>query len=237
VTKDLLENRYRGADVIFLAGSVMRGEASTYSDIDIVVIFPKLESAYRESFFHLEWPVEAFVHDPETLRYFLERIDRQAASATLADMVFEGIETPAPTELSTQLKAMAESYLQRGPLEWTKAEIEDLRYQISELIDDIREPRSRPELMAAGSAIYPILAEFFLRSKGQFVSRGKAILKRLKRVDPGFSRRFADAFELLFQSGRGEKIIELAEELLAPHGGLLFDGYKRQTNPEWRLKG
>ena len=50
VTKDLIENRYKGAEVIFLAGSVGRGEATSFSDIDIVVVYPKIEKAYRESF-------------------------------------------------------------------------------------------------------------------------------------------------------------------------------------------
>src|SRR3954470_21373245 len=58
VTKDLLENRYKGAEVIFLAGSVMRGEATDFSDIDVVVVYPKIDKAFRESFYHLDWPVE-----------------------------------------------------------------------------------------------------------------------------------------------------------------------------------
>jgi hypothetical protein len=235
VTKDLMENRYKGAQVIFLAGSVMRGEASTYSDIDIVVVYPKIERAYRESFFHLEWPVEAFVHDPETLRYFIHDVDRPQGSSTLAEMVFEGLETPAPTPFSEALKKMASEVLHLGPPALTEHQILDRRYHISELVDDIREPRTRQELNAAACSIYSELADYFFRSRGQFSSVGKAILKRMKRSDAAFFRRFTEAFDLLFATGRAEKVIELAEELLAPQGGMLFDGYRRDVPANWRL--
>ena len=234
VTKDLLETRYRGAGVIFLAGSVMRGEASTYSDVDIVVAYPRVERAYRESFFHLEWPVEAFVHDPETLSYFFHQVDRPDGSSTLAEMVFEGLETPAPSEFSARLKQMASEVLKNGPISLTTDEIEDRRYHISELVDDIREPRSKQELNAAATAIYFELADYYFRIRGEFSSHGKALLKRMKKSDPTFFRRFTEAFDLLFSEGRAEKVIDMAEELLNSRGGFLFDGYRRQAPAGWR---
>ncbi len=234
VTKDLLETRYKGAQVIFLAGSVMRGEASTYSDIDLVVVFPKVANAFRESFFHLEWPVEAFVHDPETLRYFFFHVDHLAGTSTLAEMVSEGLETPGPTQVSTDIKAMADAVLRQGPPALTSEQINDRRYHISELVDDIREPRSRQELNAAASAIYSELADYFFRTRQLYSSSGKAILKRLKKSDPVFFRKFTEAFDLLFATGRAEKVIELAEDLLSSQGGFLFDGYHREVSADWR---
>ena len=59
--------RYSGADVVLAAGSIVRGEATAYSDLDLVVVYSKLPCAYRESFSFHGLPVEAFVHDPETL--------------------------------------------------------------------------------------------------------------------------------------------------------------------------
>lgn len=234
VTKDLLETRYQGAETIFLAGSVIRGEASTYSDIDIVVVFPKIEAAYRESFFLHDWPIEAFVHDPMTMRHFFHEIDRPAGSSTLAEMVAEGLETPGPSPFSEKLKEMAAEVLRLGPIPLSEEEILERRYHISELLDDIREPRSRQELNAAACSVYSELADFFFRSRGLYSSRGKAILKRLKKSDPAFFRRFTEAFDILFAVGRAEKVIELGEELLASKGGVLFDGYRRVAPPAWR---
>src|SRR5688572_21616157 len=67
VAKDILQKRFPKALFGFVAGSFHRGEATTTSDIDLVIIFEKLEFAWRESFMFEDWPVEAFVHDPETL--------------------------------------------------------------------------------------------------------------------------------------------------------------------------
>ena len=236
VTKDLIENRYKGAEVIFLAGSVGRGEATSFSDIDIVVVYPKIEKAYRESFYHLEWPVEAFVHDPETLKYFFYETDRPTGSSTLAEMVYDGIATPQATPFSEGLKKMAADVLLSGPPELSRSDIEDRRYHISERIDDLRDPRSKHELLAAASFMYGELADYYFRSRNEYSATGKAILKRMKKSDPVFYRRYTEAFDQLFTVGQAGKVIELAEELLAPQGGLLFDQYRRDAGANERKR-
>ena len=63
----ILAARYPDAESAFVAGSFMRDQGSATSDIDLVVLYPSLLHAYRESFLFEEVSVEAFVHDPETL--------------------------------------------------------------------------------------------------------------------------------------------------------------------------
>lgn len=234
--RDLFESRYQGADAILVAGSVVRGEASTYSDLDLVVIFPSVRAAYRESFTHKGWPVEAFIHDLETLRYFFFRVDRPEGSATLSEMVKEGLEVPGPTRATAEAKTMAQEILSMGPPALSADEIEDRRYHISELIDDLREPRSRHELNAAGARVYGELADFYCRSKGYWTGAGKSLLKRMKQSDPALARRYSDAFDQLFQHGLPAAVIYLTEELLAPYGGMLFEAYRREAPPNWRGK-
>lgn len=234
VIKDLFETRYQGAQVIFLAGSVVRGEASNYSDIDLVIVYPRVEKAYRECFYHRGWPVEAFIHDPETLKYFFDDVDRPIGRATLAEMVFEGYEFPSSSELTSQLKTLASEFLKQGPPPLSRDEIDERRFHISGLIDDLREPRNRFELVAAATLLYNELADFYFRSNCGWTGSGKAILKRLKAVNPGLSRRFADAFESLFAKGETAPVIELAEEILGTQGGLLFEGYRQEFEPSVR---
>lgn len=232
--RDLFESRYQGADAVLVAGSVVRGEASTYSDLDLVVIFPSVRAAYRESFTHKGWPVEAFIHDLETLRYFFYRVDRPVGSATLSEMVKEGLEVPAPTRATAEAKALANEVLMMGPPALSEEDIEDRRYHISELIDDLREPRTRHELNAAGARVYGELADFYCRSKGYWTGAGKGLLKRMKASDPALARRYSDAFDQLFQHGQQGAVIHLTEELLAPFGGMLFENYRREAQPNWR---
>jgi len=66
---EILAKKYPEARVGFLAGSVIRGKDTQTSDLDLVVIYDKLPQACRESFVFGGWPTEAFVHDPQTLRY------------------------------------------------------------------------------------------------------------------------------------------------------------------------
>jgi hypothetical protein len=229
VTKDLLETRYKGAEVIFVAGSVMRGEATEHSDLDLVVVYPKIEQAFRESFYHLEWPIEAFVHDPKTLKQFFYDIDQPTGTSTLAEMVYDGLETPTASAFSDELKKMAGDVLQTGPPALTPAEIEDRRYHLSERLDDLRMPRSKIELFATASFFFGEIADYYFRINRQYSATGKAILKKLKKSDPAFYRRFTEAFDQLFSTGQSKLVIELTEELLAPHGGLLFDQYRREA--------
>lgn len=51
------------AAISFLAGSVIRGEQTATSDLDIVVVFDELPNVYRESLGWDEWAVEVFVRD------------------------------------------------------------------------------------------------------------------------------------------------------------------------------
>lgn len=229
VTKELFETRYQGAEAIFVAGSVVRGEATTYSDLDLVVVYPKVKCAYRESFAHKDWPVEAFIHDPHTLTYFFRHIDYNIGRATLAEMISEGHEIPGATPLTENLKSLASEVLREGPPALSADDIVDRRYHISELIDDIREPKNRGELIASATTIYNELADYYFRTRRSWTGGGKAILKRLKKIDPAFARKFADSFEELFAKGQTASVIGLAGEILAPDGGFLFEGYRREV--------
>lgn len=234
VAKELFETRFSGADVAFMAGSVVRGEASTYSDLDLIVIYPKVEFASRESFTHRDWPVEVFVHDPQTLQYFHNRVDALDGKASLYEMIYEGLEVPGPSPISDNLKEQAARALAAGPRALTPTELEDRRYLISFLLDDIREPKSRDEMFATSAILYNEVADFYLRGKRQWSASGKSLIRRLKKCDAAFARRFTDAFEQLYTHTNPAKLVEVVSEVLGESGGFLFEGYKRKADPSWR---
>lgn len=235
VAKELFETRFSGADVAFMAGSVVRGEASTYSDLDLIVIYPQVDFASRESFTHRDWPVEVFVHDPQTIKYFHNRVDALEGKASLYEMIYEGLEVPGPSPMSDNLKEQAARALAEGPRPLTPAEIEDRRYLISFLLDDIREPNSREEMFATSATLYTEVADFYLRSRRHWSASGKSLIRRLKKADAGFARRFFDAFDQLHSQQKPDKLIEVATEVLSEQGGFLFDGYSRKADPTWRI--
>ncbi|HAT9793188.1 TPA: GNAT family N-acetyltransferase, partial [Legionella pneumophila subsp. pneumophila] len=68
----LIHERYSEARAVFWAGSVSQGEETQVSDLDLVIVYEKLIRAYREAFVYEGWPIDAFVHDRESIRYFFE---------------------------------------------------------------------------------------------------------------------------------------------------------------------
>jgi predicted nucleotidyltransferase len=227
-------DRYPGAAAVFAAGSIVRGEGTAHSDLDLVVVYDKLPSAYRESFRFDGYPVEAFVHDRETLEYFFVEVDRPSGIPTLPQMIVEGIEIPAPNDLSRALKERAVSLIAAGPPPLDAETEQRLRYAVTDLLDDLRDARAHDEVVGAGSQLYGQLADYHLRRHGLWSARGKAIPRTLRRVDPELCERYRRSFDRLFQFDEAGEVIRLAEELLRASGGLLFEGYRADAPPTWR---
>jgi Nucleotidyltransferase domain len=227
--------RYAEARVVFLAGSVLRGEATAASDLDLVVVYERLPRARREAFACDGWPVEAFVHDPETLGHYFE-VDRLGGIPSLMRMVLEGVEVPAASDFSEGLKRAAARIYKAGPPRWDEGELRHMRYRLTDWVDDIRHPRSPEELVATGAYLYQDLANFFLRARGLWSAHSKTIPRRLREVDADFAESFRRAFESLFAGQQNGPAIALVEQTLEPFGGLLFDGYAQDAPPENRMR-
>ncbi len=148
--KKIYFKKYPEAKVIFLAGSIIRGEGTKTSDLDLVVLYGNLPNAFRESFYFDDFPVETFVHDSETLNYFLET-ERLNAFSPLMQMILEGIEIPAACEISNKFKKLVRQMKEQKPPKLSEEEIERFRYMITNYIDDIRYPRSKFELTATAT--------------------------------------------------------------------------------------
>jgi len=228
------DQRYPEAATAFASGSYIRGEATPYSDIDLVVVYTSLPNAYRESFYFNNFPVEAFVHDPETLRYFILEVDRPSGTPMLAQMIVEGIEIPGPNALTRSLKEFAAADIAAGPPQLSPDDRRGYRYGITDLIDDLREPRSDAELAATGTQLYGSLANYYLRMNGFWSAAGKSIPRVLRRANEDLSARFTVSFQELFQKSEIGAVLALAAEILEPDGGFLFDGYRLDAPPDWR---
>lgn len=226
--------RYADAAVVFVAGSLLRGEGTRFSDLDLVVVYPFLECAYRESFHAHGYPVEAFVHDPDTLEYFLTEVDRPSAVPALPEMVVQGVPLPAVTPLSTSLQRRATALIAAGPPALTADEEQRMRYGLTDLLDDLREPRSREELIGTATRLYGQLADYYLRRGGHWSGAGKAIPRVLQRVNADFSTHFTHAFDQLFTHSDIGAVVDLAESVLNVAGGPLFDGFMMKAPVEWR---
>lgn len=226
--------RYPDAAAVFAAGSIVRGEGTAFSDLDLVIVHGRLDRAYRESFRYDRVPVEAFVHDPETLEYFFQEVDRPSGVPALAHMVFEGIEIPGANDLSRILKDRAASFIAAGPPALDAEGERRLRYVVTDLLDDLRGAQSDDDRVAIGSRLYEQLADYYFRNRGWWSAKGKAIPRLLRQADAELCEKYCRSFEALFKAGESGAIIGLAEELLRASGGPLFEGYRADAPPAWR---
>lgn len=232
--QEIFTERFPDARIMFLAGSVMRGEGTENSDLDLVVVYEKIPTAYRDSFLHKGWPVEVFVHDPETLKYFFYEVDRKSGIPSLPSMVLEGKEIPGSCPLSQSLKALAKTVIETGPPELSGDDLQKLRYSITDLCDDLRDPRNDHELMASAIRLYELLANFYFRAQKLWSASGKSIPRRLAAIDPKFAREFQGAFTEAFVGKDARLVMALAQKILDPYGGFLFAGSKMIAPVEWR---
>jgi predicted nucleotidyltransferase len=235
IARQLYEEKFSNADCFLLCGSTVRGDATKFSDLDIVIVYKKLEEARRESFVFNEWPVEIFVHDFETLNYFFEKVDGASNCPSLPQMVREGVIISEENILSKEVKSLAEKFFSKGPNKPTDLELLNLRYGITDLIDDVREPKNNFELISTGTRLFEVLSEFIFKTNNSYSGKGKWISRRIKEIDSDIHSRFFNAFEQLFVNKDSSEVISFCENYLAKHGGFLFDGHRLDAPSEWRL--
>lgn len=229
----VFRSRYDGASFAYVAGSIMRGQGTRLSDIDLVVVYDRLDAARRESFIAKGVPVEAFVHDTETLAWFVNA-DFSRGCPSILNMIAEGTAIGESVDRAEKLKREVSELLSAGPPILKPAELNALRYEITDAIDDLRGERSPGEVMAIGTMLYPKLVELALRGRCHWNGTGKWAPRLLEAVDASLAAKFEDTFRILFISGRCDPVIALAERELELHGGPLFDGDIRFAPASWR---
>ncbi|WP_343718207.1 nucleotidyltransferase domain-containing protein [Inquilinus sp.] len=226
--RSVLAERYPDAHFAFVAGSIMRGQGTPHSDIDLVVMYGGIDRARRESFRAGGFPVEAFVHDRGTLRWFLDQ-DIARGRPSILTMVAEGRLVGPVTAGAEALRSEAAALLAKGPPPLTPERRDALRYEITDMVDDLRDHRPRQEMLAIGAALHQRLADLILLGHGRWTGSGKWIPRLLAAFDQSRSRDFEEAFRSLFADGRADHLIAFAEAELGHHGGPLFEGDRREA--------
>ncbi|ASR09564.1 nucleotidyltransferase domain-containing protein [Rhizobium leguminosarum bv. viciae] len=228
-------SRFAGAAFSYVAGSLMRGEGTAFSDIDLVVVFPSLERAWRESFTDDGFPVEAFVHDPQTLAHYLHQ-DADSGYPIMANMVAKGCIVGSDIDSARVIQAKAASMLAAGPKPLAGESYDMLRYQVTDLADDLRGDRPPEEIVAIAALLYQKLADLILLGRGAWTGRGKWAPRLMKKLDAQLAAEFDAAFSLA-AAGDGVRFLALADRELALHGGRYFEGFRQDAPLEARRLG
>jgi predicted nucleotidyltransferase len=206
-----------------LAGSVVRGESTETSDLDIVVFDNSLSSAYRESLFEFEWAIEVFVHNLTSYKEFFQS-DYKRARPSLPRMVSEGI-VLKDIGIIDLIKIEANELLDNGPEQWSQDTITTKRYFLTDALDDFIGSLDRNEEIFIANTLAEAVHEFVLRTNGHWIGASKWIVRSLKQYDRQFTEEFLEAFNEFYKTGDKDKVAALVNNVLEPHGGRLFTGF------------
>lgn len=177
--------------------------------------------------------MEAFVNDPETLSWFFEQ-DHKSGRPAMAGMLMEGVLIGPRQDLARDLKKRALQIFREGPPPVDKENIDRLRYDITDKLDDLEADRSLSERIAIGAVLYPLLAELALRGSGRWNGRGKWHARLLDQMDVSLARQVETAFLSIYYGSDTQAVLQLSENLLEQHGGRLFAGYHSDAPADWR---
>lgn len=225
VAARLVTSEFSGCLAAFLAGSVVRDEHTSTSDLDIVIVTEQDPAApYRRSVLRGGWPVELFVHTPESLRQFFA-MDCKRRRPSLPQMCAEGLIIWQEEDWAERLKSEAEALLKAGPEPLSEAESQLQRYQISDLLDDLRGSQRPEESLFIAPKLAEAAVKFHLARQRYWIGEGKWLHRVLKQHDPVLALQLVEALQAVYCDRLSQPLISLVESLLSPAGGTLFDGY------------
>lgn len=222
--KKYIDDYFSDCLVAFLAGSVVRGEATKTSDLDIVVISPNIESAYRESLYEYGWPIEVFAYNKESYKIFF-KMDIEDRVPSLPRMCSEGITLKDTQDLAKVIKDEADKLLSKGVGAFTTQELQNQRYLITDRLDDLIGAEKRDQEIFLVNELTEVITNFILVNSGRWKSQGKWIPKSLKSLDAELYQKLMTSLERFYKNDSKKEFLEFVENQLARFGGRLFTGY------------
>lgn len=222
--KQFVKDEFESCHFVLVAGSVVRGEGTPTSDLDIVVIDRNLTKAYRKSVKKYGWPIEVFVHNEQTINEYFE-LDIKRRRPSLVKMVSEGIILKDIMNMGSKLKESAKQRLEKGPEPYSKEESEYERYFITDLLDDLIGSERFDEQVFIMNELTEKLCHFVLVNREEWVGRGKWIPRLLKKADEQLYQDIMKALEQFYTHRDKSLFIQIAERELEKYGGRLFDGH------------
>ncbi len=220
---EVVNIHFPDCDAALLAGSVVRGEATETSDLDIVIFDHSIPSSYRQSHIEFGWPIEVFVHNLTSYEQFFKS-DYERARPSMQRMISEGIILKGDHTIEP-IKKEARRILDDGPEEWTEETIRLKRYFITDILEDFVGCSNRAEEIFIANTLAELVSEFVLRTNRKWIGSAKWIVRALNQYDEAFTIRLIEAFDAFYKKGDKKHVIQLVDDVLKPFGGRLFEGF------------
>lgn len=188
----VVEEHHPDARAAFLGGSVVTARRTAMSDLDIVVVLRGAPAPYRASLRHDGWPVELFVHTEATWYAYVEREVRKRRSPLLW-MCAAGLLLFDTDGVGARIAADARKLTAAGPPGVSAEEIDDRRYAITDLLDDLSGSTDQGEQLFIATELARRTGELALAIGGSWNASGKWLARSLDTTAPGLGLRLHHA--------------------------------------------
>ncbi|MFD5246157.1 nucleotidyltransferase domain-containing protein [Amycolatopsis sp. NPDC058340] len=228
MAREVVETRFPTARAAILGGSANTGSRTAESDLDVVVFLDGPPAPYRETTEHDGVPVELFCHTPESYEGFAEQ-ETASRRSPLLHMCGEGVVLLDRDGFGHRTRVEAQARLRAGPPPLSAAELEDHRYLLTDLLDDLDGASDPDELVFIADRLLIAVAELILLAGGRWRSRGKWLLRRLREADPETCRELLLGYRQVVCTGDPVLFRRVAAGVLDGVGGRLLAGYRRDA--------
>jgi hypothetical protein len=226
--KALVTERFPEARAAWLAGSVVSGEATPTSDLDVTVLLPGPPAPFRESLAHDGWPVELFVHTRESVSHWIEK-DLERRRPTLVRLISSGVVLLDADGTGVALAEECAMILAAGPGPVSDADRDALRYALTDLLDDLADCTDPVTAAAVAFATWEQAVKLLLALDGRWWGTGKWLVRELREYDAAHATSYALRLHAALVSAVERDPVLLtvvAEEILEVAGGRLWAGYR-----------
>lgn len=226
--KALVAERFPEARGAWLAGSVVSGQATATSDLDITVLLPGPPAPFRESLEYDGWPVELFVHTRESIAHWIEK-DLERRRPTLVRLISSGVVLVDTEGAGVALAEECSMILAAGPGPLAAADRDSLRYALTDLLDDLADCTEPLTAAALAFATWEQAARLLLALDGRWWGTGKWLVRELRDHDTAHGSSYAIRLHagLVAAVERDPVLLTVVvEEILDAAGGRLWVGYR-----------
>lgn len=238
----LVADRFPDARAAWLGGSVVRGDATATSDLDVTVLLDGPPAPYRHSIAVGHWPVELFVHTEASLAHYRDQ-DLARRRPSLMRLVGESVVLHDRDGSGARLRQEMREVVTRGPAPLTAEELASARYVVTDLLLDLQGAADDVVRSAVAATLWREAAVLLLTGARRWSGAGKGLVRELRAYDADcgttYTQRLTDALRAAIDGDAGP-LTQVCDEVLEQHGGRLFEGHRlageapdRYAEPPW----
>ncbi len=225
--------RFPQARAAFVGGSVLTEHRTPTSDLDVVVVLDEgvvvagsaMTAPYRETFEHAGWVVEAFVHTRASIDHYVEQ-DVRRRRPTMMRLCCESVVVVDRDGSAEEVRRSAAAVLAAGPPPYSSAELDAVRYALTNLLDDMAGSEREDELVYLANAVVDEVARLALVSAGRWSGIGKSLARELRDAEPDLAERLVNGHRHVVVYGDTAVLHRAAVDVLLRVGGPLLIGYR-----------